>query len=126
MTTLLICIQEVRGSNPSLEGNYHEVGTISLSIFQPIRLLYLKLSYRIRLQTFPKSRFSKHAQHSMLYDLNALDERQPPSYTRDSSREIRGTSDISQAVFQCRLSISQYHARQRRPQKRSKHKHIKN
>jgi len=36
---------EVRGSNPSREGDYHEMCTIFLSISQPFRLQYLKLNY---------------------------------------------------------------------------------
>jgi len=54
MTTLLNRIREVRGTNPSLEGDYHEVSTIFLSIFQPFRLQYFKLSYEDPIAHLPQ------------------------------------------------------------------------
>jgi len=53
-TTLLIRIREVRGSNPSREGEYHEVCTILLSISHPFRLQYLKLSYKDPITLLPQ------------------------------------------------------------------------
>jgi len=54
MTTFLIRIREVCGSNPSLEGDYHEVCTIFLSIFQPFRFKYLKLRYEDPIAHLPQ------------------------------------------------------------------------